>query len=53
MVSPDRILLAVIKAMGVYRDGNMCRFLEHGFSFLFHQTLDDNDLFNKENLLLR
>lgn len=41
MASPDRILLAVIKAMGVYRDGNMCRFLEHlgsHFSFIRHLT---------------
>lgn len=41
MASPDRILLAVIQAMGVYRDGNTCRLSEHlgaHFSFIRHLT---------------
>lgn len=39
MASPDRILLAAIKAMDVYRDGILCRLSGHlgsHFSFIRH-----------------
>lgn len=51
MDSPDLFLPAVTKVMGVYRDGELWSLSEHLGSRLFHQTLDGNDLFNKENLL--
>lgn len=38
MNSPDLILLAVIKAMGMCRDGNLWRFSEHLGSHLSSDT---------------